>query len=131
MYLLIKNNIDYDNISIFNNKKYKFYKIYYNLEYIKLLGITFNIKINNFILKYNLLYIYITDDITLKILKDIEDYLKLRIPKFILIRYINNEKYIICKNIYNKYLINNININIDIKKIKYINGNYVPIINII
>ena len=129
MYLLIKNSINLDNIFVFNNKKYNFYKIFYNLEYIKLIGITINIKIDHFISNNNLYYIYINDKYTLKLLKDIEDNLKTKIPIFTLIRYINNEKYIICKNIHNKII--NENIYIYLNKIKYINGYYVPIINII
>ena len=38
MYALLKKDVNTKNISIYFNQNYNFYKIFYNLEYIKLLG---------------------------------------------------------------------------------------------
>ena len=134
MYALLKKEVNTKNISIYFNQNYNFYKIYYNLEYIKLLGISINIIYNHISYKEDLCFIYINNTNILKTLYNIEKFFQKNILCFNLIRYLNKEKYIICR--FNKNINKNINIkdnNIDIiiNNIKYINGCYVPIINII
>ena len=134
MYALLKKEVNTKNISIYFNQNYNFYKIFYNLEYIKLLGISINIIYNHISYKEDLCFIYINNTNILKTLYNIEKFFQKNILCFNLIRYLNKEKYIICR--FNKNINKNINIkdnNIDIiiNNIKYINGCYVPIINII
>ena len=52
MHVLLKKDVDIKKISIYFNQNYNFYKIYYNLEYIKLLGLVLSkiIKLNNLLL---------------------------------------------------------------------------------
>ena len=59
-------------------------------------------------------------------------YIKNQIPKFVLLRGDNEEKYIISKK-YTDKLLNNKDLNIILYKIKYIDykDSYIPIINII
>ena len=129
MYVVLKNDINTKNISIYYNYTYNFYKIYYDLYYIKLLGISFQIKYNHWKYENNLYFIYIQDKKTLEQLQNIETLLKSKIACFNILRKIKDEYYIICK--YNKGTIDNNKITIIINKIKYLNNNYVPIINII
>ena len=129
MYVVLKNDINTKNISIYYNYTYNFYKIYYDLDYIKLLGISFQIKYNHWKYENNLYFIYIQDKKTLEQLQNIETLLKSKIACFNILRKIKDEYYIICK--YNKGTIDNNKITIIINKIKYLNNNYVPIINII
>ena len=130
MHALLKNDIDVQKISTYYYQNYNFYKIYYNLDYIKLLGIPFNIKINHYSYKDDLYFIYINDKNILKTLHNIEKKFQSSITCFNLLRYLNGKTYIICKN-RNHISINKNNIDIIINKIKYINNCYVPIINII
>lgn len=130
MHALLKNDIDVQKISIYYYQSYNFYKIYYNLDYIKLLGIPFNIKINHYSYKDDLYFIYINDKNILNILHNIEKKFQSSITCFNLLRYLNGKTYIICKN-RNHIRIDKNNIDIIINKIKYINNCYVPIINII
>ena len=132
MYLINKNDkLIIDKIYIYYNKIYKIYNINYNLLYIKCNGICFNIKFKNYV-KIGYLYrIIIDDDNILKLLYDIQIHIQKFINLFQIIRYEKNIKYIVCNNIYNKDLRNLENIDIYIKNIKFINYNYVPIINII
>ena len=129
MHVLLKNDVDIKKISIYFNQNYNFYKIYYNLEYIKLLGIPINIKIHHSSHKDDLFFIYINNLDTLNSLYAIENLFQSSISCFNLIRYLNGNKYIICRNANHIQIKDNINILIN--KIKYINGCYVPIINII
>ena len=130
MYALLKNNIDINNIIYYYNIQYNFYKIYYDLKYIKLLGITLNIKIDYYNINNNLFYLYIKDKYSLNKLYDLEKYFKNKITNFYFIHENNKkENYIICKN--NQNIINFTDINIIIKKIIYKYNLYVPIINII
>ena len=130
MHALLKNDIDVQKILIYYYQSYNFYKIYYNLDYIKLLGIPFNIKINHYSYKDDLYFIYINDKNILNILHNIEKKFQSSITCFNLLRYLNGKTYIICKN-RNHIRIDKNNIDIIINKIKYINNCYVPIINII
>ena len=130
MHALLKNDIDVQKISIYYYQSYNFYKIYYNLDYIKLLGIPFNIKINHYSYKDDLYFIYINDKNILNTLHNIEKKFQSSITCFYLLRYLNGKTYIICKN-RNHIQIDKNNIDIIINKIKYINNCYVPIINII
>ena len=130
MHALLKNDIDVQKISTYYYQNYNFYKIFYNLDYIKLLGIPFNIKFNHYSYKDDLFFIYINDVNILNTLYNIEKKFKSSITCFNLLRYLNGKKYIICKNI-NHIPIHKNNINIIINKIKKINNCYVPIINII
>ncbi len=130
MHALLKNDIDVQKISIYYYQSYNFYKIYYNLDYIKLLGIPFNININHYSYKDDLYFIYINDKNILNTLHNIEKKFQSSITCFNLLRYLNGKRYIICKNI-NHIPIDKNNIDIIINKIKYINNCYVPIINII
>ena len=130
MYALLKNDIDIQKISIYYYQSYNFYKIYYNLDYIKILGIPFNIKIYHYLYKDDLYFIYINDKNILNTLHNIENKFKSSITCFNLLRYLNGKTYIICKN-RNHIPIDKNNIDIIINKIKYINNCYVPIINII
>ena len=129
MHVLLKKDVDIKKISIYFNQNYNFYKIYYNLEYIKLLGIPINIKIHHSSHKDDLSFIYINSLDTLNSLYAIENLFQSSISCFNLIRYLNGSKYIICRNANHIQIKDNINILIN--KIKYINGCYVPIINII
>ena len=129
MHVLLKNDVDIKKISIYFNQNYNFYKIYYNLEYIKLLGVPINIKIHHSSHKDDLSFIYINNLDTLNSLYAIENLFQSSISCFNLIRYLNGNKYIICRNANHIQIKDNINILIN--KIKYINGCYVPIINII
>ena len=129
MYALLKHIVDIKKISYYYNQNYNFYKIYYNLEYIKLLGIPINIKIHHTSYKDDLSFIYINNLDTLNSLYAIENLFQSSISCFNLIRYLNGNKYIICRNTNHIQIKDNINILIN--KIKYINGCYVPIINII
>ena len=129
MHVLLKKDVDIKKITIYFNQNYNFYKIYYNLEYIKLLGIPINIKIHHSSHKDDLSFIYINSLDTLNSLYAIENLFQSSISCFNLIRYLNGNKYIICRNTNHIQIKDNINILIN--KIKYINGCYVPIINII
>lgn len=132
MYLINKNDkLIIDKIYIKYNIKYNIYNLYYSTPYIKSNGISLNIKFKNYIKNNNLYHIVIEDDKTFKILYDIQTYIQKYVNSFHLVRDTKNIKYIICNNIYNKDLRNKENINIYIKNIKFINYNYVPIINII
>lgn len=132
MFLIIK-NFKTENIEIQYNNKYNFYKLIYNTNYIKLIGISFKINIykTKEIYKNNYkIYINCTNTINnlLKIEKKIQTY----IPNFNLIETDISNNYIVCKNINNIDLLNK-NINIIIYKIKYNNNynSYKPIINIV
>tara|TARA_B110000285_G_scaffold197264_1_gene228798 strand:+ start:273 stop:689 length:417 start_codon:yes stop_codon:yes gene_type:complete len=138
MNIIIK-KIDENNIKI-QNMVYikKEYKIYYEYNNIKILGLPIKIKYN-YIHKYNkLYYIYflIKDNQNLFI---INNYLKKKIPKLQFIRNSIKNNYIICNNYNNLHInnvnnINNINDNnlyITINKIKNIKNNNIPIINIL
>jgi hypothetical protein len=132
MYLINKNDkIVIDKIYIKYNIKYNIYNLYYSTPYIKCNGISLNLKFKNYIKNNNLYHIIIEDDKTLKSLHNIQTYIQKYVNLFYLLRNTKNIKYIICNNIYNKDLRNKENINIYIKNIKFINYNYVPIINII
>lgn len=132
MYLINKNDkIILDKIYIKYNIKYNIYNLYYSTPYIKCNGISLNLKFKNYIKNNNLYHIIIEDDKTLKSLHNIQTYIQKYVNLFYLLRNTKNIKYIICNNIYNKDLRNKENINIYIKNIKFINYNYVPIINII
>lgn len=132
MYLINKNDkLIIDNIYIKYNKTYNIYNLYYFTNYIKCNGISFNIKFNNYIKTGYLYRIVITDDKILKLLYDIQIHIQKYVNLFQIIRNEKSIKYIICNNIYNKDLRNLENISINIKNIKFINYNYVPIINII
>ena len=129
MYVVLKNDIDINNISIFYNYSYNFYKIYYDLNYIKILGIPFEIKYDHWKYENNLYFIYIKDKKSLEQLQNIEILLKSKITCFNILRKLKHEYYIICK--YNNGTIENNKVTILMNKIKYLNNNYVPIINII
>ena len=82
MYVVLKNDIDINNISIFYNYSYNFYKIYYDLNYIKILGIPFEIKYDHWKYENNLYFIYIKDKKSLEQLQNIEILLKSKITCF-------------------------------------------------
>ena len=132
MFLIInKNNIKKNNILLYK-KKFKIYKIIYNLDYIKLIGIPirlYNININ---IKHNFYYIYLHNKENIILLDSIQKYIN-NIIKCDILKYNNNNFiYIICKNYNNKIINKNNNfIDINITKIKFVNNKYVPIINII
>tara|TARA_B110001469_G_scaffold8315_1_gene8287 strand:- start:2872 stop:3267 length:396 start_codon:yes stop_codon:yes gene_type:complete len=131
MFLVSKSNNN-NNISFSYNKKYNFYKILYNTSYIKTVGISLKITYDKISINNNKYYIYIKDNNVLNILKALETYIKNQIPKFVLLRGDNEEKYIISKK-YTDKLLNNKDLNIILYKIKYIDykDSYIPIINII
>ena len=131
MFLVSKSNNN-NNISFSYNKKYNFYKILYNTSYIKTVGISLKITYDKISINNNKYYIYIKDNNVLNILKALETYIKHQIPKFVLLRGGNEEKYIISKK-YTDKLLNNKDLNIILYKIKYIDykDSYIPIINII
>ena len=132
MYLINKNDkLILDKIYIKYNTVYNIYNLCYSTNYIKCNGISFNIKFNNYIKSGYLYRIVITDDKILKLLYDIQIHIQKYVNLFQIIRNEKSIKYIICNNIYNKDLRNLENISIYIKNIKFINYNYVPIINII
>ena len=74
MYALLKKEVNTKNISIYFNQNYNFYKIFYNLEYIKLLGISINIIYNHISYKEDLCFIYINNTNILKTLYNIEKF---------------------------------------------------------
>ena len=128
MHLLIKdNNIDLNNIKYIYNPKFNFYKLYYELGYIKLLGIPMTIKFNNIIQQNNMSYVYFSDMNIINILRSINKLL-IGIPCLNIVRF-NKKHYIICKNFDKNKITNPLTINI--QKLKYKDGNYVPIIYII
>jgi len=132
MYLIYKNDkLIIDNIYIKYNHTYNIYNLCYFTNYIKCNGISLNIKFNNYIKTGYLYHIIINDNNILKLLYDIQTHIQKYINLFQIVRNEKTIKYIICNNIYNKDLRNLENINIYIKNIKFINYNYVPIINII
>ena len=132
MYLINKNDkLIIEKIYIKYNKTYNIYNLYYFTNYIKCNGISLNLKFKNYIKIGYLYHIIIDDNNILKLLYDIQSYIQKYINLFQIIRNEKNIKYIICNNIYDKDLRNLENINIYIKNIKFINYNYVPIINII
>lgn len=132
MYLINKNDkLIIEKIYIKYNQVYNIYNLYYSTNYIKCNGISLNIKFKNYI-KFGYLYhIIIDDNNILKLLYDIQTFIQKYVNLFQIVRNEKNIKYIICNNIYNKDLRNLENIDIYIKNIKFINYNYVPIINII
>lgn len=129
MYLILS-NIHVKNINININDKYQNkneYIISYNLPYVSLNGLFFKINLNNHILRsinnnMFIYYIYINNSNDRKLLLEIENYLKLHINNFILLKKYKNNNYIICrsKNKINRDLI------LCLKKIKLINGKYIP-----
>lgn len=133
MFLIIKDIIS-NNIEIQYNNKHNFYKLIYNTNYIKLIGISLKINIYKMVEIYNNNYykIYINCTNTINNLLNIEKKIQTYIPNFNLIETDISNNYIICKNINNIDLLNK-NINIIIYKIKYNNYNnsYKPIINIV
>jgi len=132
MYLINKNDeLIIDKIYIKYNRNYNIYNLCYSTNYIKCNGISLNIKFNNYIKTGYLYHIVLTDDKILKLLYDIQTHIQKYVNLFQLVRNEKTIKYIICNNIYNKDLRNLENIDIYIKNIKFINYNYVPIINII
>ena len=132
MYLINKNDkLIIEKIYIKYNRVYNIYNLCYTTNYIKCNGISLNIKFNNYIKTGYLYRIIVTDDKILKLLYDIQTHIQKYVNLFQIIRNEKSIKYIICNNIYNKDLRNLENINIYIKNIKFINYNYVPIINII
>jgi len=132
MYLVNKNdNLIIEKIYIKYNHTYNIYNLCYFTNYIKCNGISLNIKFKNYV-KIGYLYrIIIDDNNILKLLYDIQIHIQKYVNLFQVIRNEKSIKYIICNNIYDKDLRNLENINIYIKNIKFINYNYVPIINII
>ena len=128
MYMLI-NNLNKSKIDIKYNAYKNIYKIYYENEYIKLIGITIEIKIDNYKKYNNLYYLFIDDIETLKILNNIESVFQQNISCNLFKNKSKHQKYIICNSETN--INDNKNINIHISKLKYIYNNYVPIINII
>ena len=132
MYLINKNDeLIIDKIYTKYNRNYNIYNLCYSTNYIKCNGISLNIKFKNYIKTGYLYYIVVDDDKILKLLYNIQTHIQKYVNLFQIIRNEKNIKYIICNNIYNKDLRNLENINIYIKNIKFINYNYVPIINII
>ena len=132
MYLINKNDeLVIDKIYIKYNRNYNIYNLCYSTNYIKCNGISLNIKFNNYIKTGYLYRIIITDDKILNLLYNIQSHIQKYVNLFQLVRNEKTIKYIICNNIYDKDLRNLENINIYIKNIKFINYNYVPIINII
>lgn len=129
MYMLI-NNLNKSMIDIRYNSYNNIYKIYYETEYIKLIGITININIDHYKKYNNLYYLFIEDIETLEILKNIENVFQKNISCNLFRNKSKHEKYIICNSETDMNDIND-NINIHISKLKYIYNNYVPIINII
>ena len=132
MFLIIKNIIT-DNIELQYNNKYNFYKLIYNSNYVKLIGISLKINIYKTEEIYKNNYkIYINCTNTIKNLLKIEKKFKTYIPNFNLIETDISNNYIVCKNINNIDLLNK-NINIIIYKVKYnnFNNSYKPIINIV
>ena len=128
MHLLIKNNkIDLSNIQYIFNTKFNFYKLYYNLGYIKLLGIPITIKYDTIIQQNNMNYVYLSDINIIHKLKSINQLL-IDIPCLNIVRF-NKKHFIICKNFDNNEITNPLTINI--QKLKYKDGHYVPIIYII
>ena len=131
MYLVLKNNkLNTKNIVISYKKKYNNYIVNYKEKYLKINGIALNIDYNKYTIINNLYYIFINNKETLDLLHNIEHQIQKYIIFFYILRKNKNETYIICNN-YKNININNNNININIKNIKYLNNNYVPIINII
>ena len=129
---LVLKNININNI-IIDYTSYKFYKIYYKTDYTKTTGITISINVKN-IKKYlynYLYYIIIEDKNTLDTLINLGNYINKQVDNFSILRKNKNVYYIICKYIYSKNINNLINIDINIKYIKYLNYKYVPIIYII
>ena len=128
MHLLIKNNnIDISKIKYIYNSKFNFYKLYYDLSYIKLLGIPMTIKYDNIIQYNNMNYVYFSDINIINTLKPINKLL-VDIPCLNIVRY-NKKHYLICKN-FDKNKVTN-PLTISIQKLKYKDGHYVPIIYII
>ena len=128
MHLLIKNNdIDLSNIKFIYNSKFNFYKLYYDLGYIKLLGIPLTIKYDNIIQYNNMNYVYFSDMNIINILRSINKLL-IDIPCLNIVRF-NKTHFLICKNYDKKKITNPLTINI--QKLKYKDGNYIPIIYII
>tara|TARA_B110000285_G_scaffold194218_1_gene223729 strand:+ start:264 stop:677 length:414 start_codon:yes stop_codon:yes gene_type:complete len=128
-----KNNITIQN-RIFIDKEYK---IFYEYNNIKILGLPIKIKYN-YIHKYNKLYYIYIPIYDNKNLFIINNYLKQNIPKLQFIRNSIKNNYIICNNYKNIYInnINAVNINPDylyitINKIKNIKNYNIPIINIL
>tara|TARA_B100000902_G_C27217729_1_gene867937 strand:+ start:240 stop:644 length:405 start_codon:yes stop_codon:yes gene_type:complete len=134
MYLIIrKNKFNIYNIVIIYNKKFNKYIINYKEKYLKINGLPLNINCNKYKIINNLYYLYIDNKDTLNLLYDIERYIQKYIHFFTIIRNDFKKKYIICNN-FNDIKLDDIkldDINININYIKYINYNYVPIINII
>ena len=127
MNVLIK-KINLSNINILYSQYYNYYKIYYICVYIKLIGITINIKFYKYKKYNNLYYLYINDKETYNLLHNIECVFMKNIPSN-LFRIDNDEKYIICN--YINDIKDKTDVNINISKLKYMYNNYVPIINII
>ena len=125
---MLINNLNIFNISIQFSQYYNYYKIFYICDYIKLIGITINIKISKYKKKNNLYYIYIEDKESYDKLYNIECTLRKTVDCY-LFRNEYNQRYIICNCINN--LKDKKDINININKLKYMYNNYVPIINII
>ena len=129
MFLIINdNNINLNYIKLYK-KKY-IYKIFYDTNYFKLIGIPIRLKNFSIIIKNNIYYLYLYNKENVVLLSKIEKYINDTINCKIFNYNYNNLLYIICKN-YNKKKINNYYIDINISKKKYINNIYVPIINII
>jgi len=128
MHLLIKNNnIDLSNIKYIYNPKFNFYKLYYDLGYIKLLGVPMTIKYDNIIQYNNMNYVYLSDMNIINTLRSINKLL-VDIPCLNIVRY-NKKHYLICKNFDKNKVTNPLTINI--QKLKFKDGNYVPILYII
>jgi len=126
---MLINNLNKSNIDIRYNSYDNIYKIYYEIKYIKLIGITINIKIDHYKKYHNLYYLFIDDIETLKILNNIQSVFQKNISCNLFKNKNKHQKYIICNS--EKEIDDNDNINIHISKLKYIYNNYVPIINII
>ena len=71
MYAILK-NVDISNITIYYNNNYNFYKIYYDLDYIKILGIPFTIVYDHWKYENNLYFVYIKDPKSLELLQNID-----------------------------------------------------------
>lgn len=135
---LITKKIKYDLIELQYNNKYKFYKILYNQQYIKLIGLSYKIKINDYQTYNNVNYKLYIDNESIQILLLLENYLNNFISNFKILNIEDNIKsfnniYIYCKKYSKKNISKKSELNIIIYKIKYRNHDdcFIPIINIV
>lgn len=126
---IIITNINKDKIIVYNNKSE--YKLYYELQDIKISGISVKIEYK-YIRKYNNLYYVYFDTLNNNNILELDKYMKIRFKNLQLVRNNITSFYIICNNFknidisnYKKYMY------ISINKIKKVKNNNISIINII